>query len=96
MSKSMEAEQIIYTLIKGYLNEILPGLENYSKLARIVSKSADLYTIQLLDDNDNDDKTHKEIPKVSATGGSYMPNDKVVVIFICRDAGRPYIVGKHP
>lgn len=98
MPRSMEASEIIYTLIRGYLNQLHPGLENMPKLARIISGGGGLYTIRLLDINWNEDELHKEIPKVpiAQQQETYIPGDIVVVLFLYQDPGRPYILGKHP
>lgn len=96
MAKPMEPAQIIYTLIRGYLNEHHPGLENKPRLARIKGGGGGRYLIQLLDINWNEDETHKEIPDVPVAQGEYQKGDIVVVIFLYHDPGRPYIVGKHP
>lgn len=98
--KNMEPEQVIYCLVEAYLKKMYPGIDSTACLVEIVSEAGVeddvlLYNIKILDENENEDRSHKEIPSVPSNTALKF-GDKAVAIFLYRDFGRAYLVGKHP
>ena len=94
MAKEMTPGQVIENLIRRFVDRNYNGLYDHPRIARIISGSGNEYTIKLLDSSGNDDDDFKEIPHVPSNSG-YQSGDKAVVIFLYRNLGMPYLVGKY-